>query len=484
MSIKNANGNTHILEDDEKDWDENADVVVIGSGFAGLAAAIEAHNAGASVIILEKMNAPGGNSIISDGGIAAAGTEMQKKLGIKDSPALMYQDMLKAGLGLNYPDLVRVVTKKSNEVLQWSIDYLGVRYLDRIDIFGGHSVPRCYTPVGVSGSTIIKQQLLKLNELGLKVRTKMYFKNFVIDSEGRICGILVCKDYNYKNADSRVDRHIRVKKAVVLATGGFGSDVSFRVTQDPRLTAEVDTTNKPFATAEALKESLRIGAMPIQLSHIQLGPWASPDEKGYGVGPGFSDYIVFQYGLVVDPSTGGRFVNELADRKTISDSILDIGRTCIGIVDAKAVETSGWNIERCLEKDVVKRFNNLKELASFYKLPFAALKVTLEKFNSYIENRLDEEFGKPILPDASPISFPPYYGIRLWPKVHHTMGGIQINVRGQVIGVNQKPINGLYAAGEVVGGIHGACRLGSCAITDCLVFGRISGKNAANENTT
>jgi succinate dehydrogenase/fumarate reductase flavoprotein subunit len=110
--------------------------------------------------------------------------------------------------------------------------------------------------------------------------------------------------------------------------------------------------------------------------------------------------------------------------------------------------------------------------------------LTVEKFNNYIENKLDEEFDKPILPEASPIAFPPYYGIRLWPKVHHTMGGVQINVRGQVINVHHKPINGLYAAGEVVGGIHGACRLGSCAITDCLVFGRISGRNAADENTT
>jgi len=475
MSIYNANRNTHLFEDDEKIWDENADVVVIGSGFAGLAAALEACNAGASVIVLEKMHAPGGNSIISDGGIAAAGTAMQNILGIKDSPTLMYQDMLKAGLGLNYPDLVRVVTEKSNEVLQWSIDYLGVKYLNRLD---------CYTPVGVSGSTIIKQQLLKLNELGVKVRTRTYFKNFFTDFSGRVSGILIREDYNYKNVDSGVDRYIRVKKAVILATGGFGSDVSFRVTQDPRLTVKVDTTNKPSATAEALKESFKIGAMPVQLSHIQLGPWASPDEKGYGVGPGFSDYIVFQYGIVVDPGTGNRFINELADRKTVSDAILNIGTPCIGIADAKAVETSGWNIERCLEKGVVKRFNNLEELASFYSISYDTLKMTTEKFNNYIEKKLDEEFNKPILPEASPIVFPPYYGIRLWPKVHHTMGGVQINVRGQVIDVNHNPILGLYAAGEVVGGIHGACRLGSCAITDCLVFGRISGRNAAYENTT
>ena len=482
MLSNNTVENMQVIGKHKKDWGEITDVVIIGSGFAGLAAAIEAHNTGASVIILEKMNAPGGNSIISDGGIAAAGTAMQKKLGIKDSPDLMYRDMLKAGLGLNYPDLVREVTENSNEVLQWSIDYLGVEYLDRVDTFGGHSVPRCYTPVGVSGSAIIKRQLLKLSELGMEVRTQMHFKTFVMDSEGRVCGILVRGDYNYKDADSGIDKYIRANKAVILATGGFGSDVSFRVAQDPRLTEKVDTTNKPFATAETLKEALKIGASPVHLSHIQLGPWASPDEKGYGVGPGFSDYIVFQYGVVVEPSTGKRIVNELADRRTVSDAILNTGQPCIGIADAKAVEKSGWNIDRCLAKGVVKQFNQLQELASFYRLSYEALKATVMKYNSYFENKIDEEFGKPILPNAAPITFPPYYGIRLWPKVHHTMGGVQINVSGQVIDLNQHIIKGLYAAGEVAGGIHGTCRLGSCAITDCLVFGRIAGRNAATEN--
>ena len=464
------------------EWDEITDVVVIGSGFAGLAAAIEAHNVGASVVILEKMHAPGGNSIISDGGIAAAGTEMQKKLGIKDSSDLMYRDMLRAGLSINYPDLVREVTEKSNEIFQWSIDYLGVEYMDRIDIFGGHSVPRCYTPVGVSGSAIIKRQLIKLEEMGIKVRTSACFKTFIQGSGGKIIGILVNENYNYKDAMSGNEKHIGVRRGVVLATGGFGSDVSFRSAQDPRLAEAIDTTNKPFATAEALKEALKIDAMPVQLSHIQLGPWGTPDEKGYGVGARFSDYIVFPYGIVVEPGSGKRIVNELADRKTISDFILNVGCPCIGITDAQAVKTTGWDIKPCLDKGIVKPFDQLHELATYYGLPSDSLGCTVEIYNNYVEKGLDKEFGKQILPDASTISSPPYYGIRTWPKVHHTMGGVQINTKGQVIDLNQKPIQHLYAAGEVTGGIHGACRLGSCAITECLVFGRIAGMNAATEN--
>ncbi len=475
--VENMGGAKHRVEK----WDETADVVVIGSGFAGLTAAIEARNAGASVIILEKMKARGGNSIISDGGIAAAGTPMQEKAGIEDSPELMYSDMLKAGLGLNYPELVREVAEKSNEVLQWSIDYLGVEYLDRVDQFGGHSVPRCYTALNVSGSTIIKRQLAKVHELGMEVKTQMYLKTFIRDSEGRVCGVLVRNGYDHKNKDRGSDKTIKARKAVILATGGFGADIAFRVAQDPRLTEKIDTTNKRFATAEALKEALKLGATPVHLSQIQLGPWASPDEKGFGVGPAFSDYIVFLYGIVVDPISAKRVVNELADRKTVSDTILTVGQPCIGIADKMAVERSGWTIDRCLRKGVVKQFSQLEELASYYGLPYDALTVTVEKYNDYVKSKLDEEFGKPFPPKTAPMIYPPYYGIRLWPKVHHTMGGVQINVRGQVIDLNQKPIKGLYAAGEVTGGVHGACRLGSCAITDCLVFGRISGRNAAAE---
>ena len=264
-----------------------------------------------------------------------------------------------------------------------------------------------------------------------------------------------------------------------MHTGGFSSDIAFRMAQDPRLTEEIDTTNKPFATAQALKEALRIGATPVQLSHIQLGPWASPDEKGYGDGPEFSEYILFQYGIIVDPVTGRRFINELADRKTLSDKILSIGHPCVGIADSKAVEESGWSVEKCLKKGVVKKFNTIKEFAAFYNIPYENFQESLQAFNKSFEQGRDKCFGKPLIEKAKPIMQAPFYGIRLWPKVHYTMGGIRINVLGQVIDIDGKVIEGLYAAGEITGGIHGASRLGSCAITECLVFGRIAGKNAA-----
>jgi flavocytochrome c len=470
-----------VIEMKEQKWDEETDIIVIGSGFAGLAAAIEAQNAGCSVIILEKMKGFGGNSTISDGVVAAAGTRMQARDGIDDSPELMYADMLKAGLSLNQPELVHTLTEASAEVFHWTIDYLGVKYLDRVDQFGGHSVPRCYTPKNRSGSGIIKQQLRKVKELGMQVRTRVWLQNILKDADGRVCGVGVRDGYDYADSSSGISKYIKARKAVILASGGFGNDIDFRTSQDPRLTPEIGSTNKFSTTAEALREAMRIGAMPVHLSWIQLGPWASPDEKGYGCGPEFASYIAFAHGIMVDPATGKRFINELADRKIRADAILQIGRPCIGIANQNGVTCSGRDIDHCLKKGVVKKFEHIDEIAAYYKIPASDLIDTVTRFNGYVKNRHDDEFNKPILSNAGPIDDPPYFCIRVWPKVHYTMGGILINSKAQVMDLSNQPMKGFYAAGEVTGGVHGACRLGSCAIPDCLVFGRIAGKNAANE---
>ncbi|MGD8293084.1 MAG: flavocytochrome c [Desulfobacterales bacterium] len=460
-------------------WHEEADVIVVGSGFAGLAAAIEAKQAGCSVIILEKMKGYGGNSTISDGVIAAAGTPMQADLEIADSAQQMYKDMLTAGLGLNQPQLVRVLTENSQETYQWTIDFLGVKYLDRIDQFGGHSLPRCHTTDNRSGSAIIRQMLLKADQLGMKVRTKTYLQKIFQNSRERVCGLLVREGYQYPDPASGTAKYIKASKAVILATGGFANDIEMRTSQDPRLTRDIGSTNKFSTTGEALREALRIGALPVHLSWIQLGPWACPDEKGYGVGPDFASYIAFPYGVMVDPKTGRRFVNELADRKIRADAILQVGHPCIGIADEEGVKASGRTITQCLRKGVVKKFDQVHEIAAFYRIPLQPLKNTIEQFNRSVRHRLDNDQNKPILSNAQPLSHPPYFCMRLWPKVHHTMGGVLINTKAQVLNLSFQPIDGFFAAGEVTGGVHGACRLGSCAIIDCLVFGRIAGKNAA-----
>ena len=456
------------------------DVVVIGTGFAGLAAAIEAKRAGASVCVLEKMKAAGGNSIISDGGIAVPASREQAEQQIEDSKELFYEDMMRAGLYLNQPALVRALADGAYDAFEWSKSYLGVPYLDKIEIFGGHSVARCFTAQGITGGTIIKKMLEKIRELEIPILYQHKLIRLLSDQNGTITGVRVLKNYDYTNTDAGEEVNLYAKRGIVLATGGFGADVAFRQAQDARLDEKIDTTNKPFATAEALQEALRIGAQPVDLSFVQLGPWASPDERGYGVGPYFSEYVVFQYGIVVDPDTGKRFCNELKDRKTLSDALLSIGHPCIGIADQACVEQSGWSIEKCLKKGVVKSFDSMESLAEEYSIPIDSLNHTIAIYNQDIQTGKDSLFDKPILEDAPKIQTPPYYSMRLWPKVHFTMGGVGINERAEVLDRDGRPIPHLFAAGEVTGGVHGASRLGSCSITDCLVFGRIAGRNAAN----
>jgi flavocytochrome c len=460
-------------------FESGADVIVIGTGFAGLAAAIEAAEAGSSVLVLEKMLAPGGNSIISDGGIAAPGTQCQSSFGIADSPELMAQDMMIAGEGINYPELVRIITEGAKEAFLWSRDYLGVRYKQRVDIFGGHSVARCYTPDSISGADLIQKQLIRLSELKVKIRLGAYVKSLLQDDAGRVCGVRFLEGYRYQNLKAGAEKDVFATKAVIVASGGFGGDVEFRQAQDPRLGSSIMTTNKPFATAEVLKECLRIGANPVHLSRIQLGPWASPDESGFGAGPLFCDYVVLPYGILIDPETGMRFVNELNDRKTLAESMLKLNHPVIGIANKTAVDIAGWDLSRALRKRVVRSFNSLQDLAQNYQMDAKKVTAAVTRFDEMVGSGQDVDFQKPMLKEAPLLANPPFYAMRVWPKVHHTMGGVQIDTDSRVVHRDQYPIAGLFAAGEVTGGIHGACRLGSCAITECLVMGRIAGKNAA-----
>lgn len=463
----------------ERQYHETWDVLVIGSGFAGLAAAIEAVEAGASVLVIEKTKSTGGNSRISDGGIAAAGTDMQRRYGYEDTPELFYQDIMRSGTYLNHPELVRRLVDEAADAFEWSRDELGVPYLDRIDIFGGHSVPRCYAAENITGGTIINRELARLRRSGVEVRKETSFQEYLLDEDGRVVGAVLKTTGDVLNPENGTEVLIETRRGIVLASGGFGADVPFRSMHDPRLGPSIETTNRKTARAEALKETLRLGALPVHLSFIQLGPWASPDERGFGHGPMFSEYIVFQYGLVIDPHTGSRFVNELTDRKRLSDAILDKRQPCIGIADAKAVENSGWDISRALKKGVVRSFSTIEELSTYYEVTPAAVRESVNTFNRGVDEGVDREFGKPILEKAAGCRTAPFYAIRLWPKVHHVSGGVAIDTEARVLDLDGKPIAGLFAAGEVTGGIHGANRLGSCAITECLVFGRIAGRNVA-----
>ena len=485
LSLKPSDAEAYPMP---KKWDETYDVVVIGSGFAGLAAAYEAKKAGASVVILEKMRTPGGNSIINGGVVSAAGSPKETKAGIKDSPELLYQDMLQAGLSLNHPELAKIVAYKSTETVLWTIDELGVKYKEDLTQEGGHSVPRMYSTYNQSGSAIVTQQLAKLKDIGVKPRMQCCLTKIFRDKNdrGRVKGVEIREGFVFPKNESGKVKTIKARKAVVLASGGFGNDVAFRMLQDPRLTKEFPTTNHPGATSEAIREAFRVGCAPIQLSWIQLGPWGSPDEKGMGLSPFFAQLCCAMYGLWIDTKTGKRFVDELADRKIRADAIIKAGNKCIAFTDAGGyaigVKLLGDIMTKIQERGVVKKYATLEEMAAAYNCPVEPLKATIDKFNKSVAAGKDAEWGRYLQKNQQPLTTGPYYALRLTPKVHHTMGGVNITPEARATDIlTDEPIPGLFAAGEVTGGVHGAVRLGSCATLDCLIFGRIAGQNAVKE---
>jgi flavocytochrome c len=448
------------------------DVAVIGSGFAGLAAAIEAARIlpQGKIVVIEKMSTPGGNSVINAGQIAAVGSEAQHQAGIQDTTELMMDDMLKAGVNLNHPKLIRRMIEESNDVIKWTQE-MGVKYRTRVTQIGGHSVPRTLSTVNTSGNDIIEPMLAKIKSLpNVDLLLNTAQSSFVLDSDGRtVKGIQVKNGLEHET--------LLCNKGVVIASGGFSADVAFRSIQNPSFDDKLMNTNQPGATAEVLKEALKLGAMPVQLSCIQLVAYTSPDEDGYGQSPFFCTGAGFPYGILVDPRTSSRFVNELSNRYERFTAILKVGHPVVCLTDSIGAQHS---LKEDLESlaPAVKSFGTILDLARAYGMDSDVLNSTVRKYNKGVEAGSDA-FNKPLRDDLKPIVQPPFYAVRLWPKVHHTMGGLHINEEAQVMHIDGYPIPGLYAAGEVTGGIHGSDRIGSCASLDCLSFGRIAGQNVA-----
>jgi len=465
-----------------KKWDETYDVVVIGSGFAGLAAAIEAKNAGAKdVAVLEKMPVYGGNSIINGGDFCAPDTKLQKENGVEDSPELMLNDMLRAGLYLNHPDLAGIVAYNAKAALEWTESYLGVKYT-RLNFHGGHSVKRANGTINSSGSELVSKELAKAKELGVKIQMRTKLVKFLSDKEGRIVGMEVRKGYKFPDEKSGKVAFIKARRAVVLSSGGFSNDVALRQIHDPRLTEKLFSTNQPGATGEALLAACLVGAMDVQMDWIQLGPWTSPDEKGFGQVPLFCERLV-GYGPMINPKTGKRFFKETGNRKERADAIILVGHPVLIMGDSYAVPKQVFPnaLKLGMESGAIKKFDTLEAVAKEYNMPVAVFLEEIKRWNSFVEKKKDDDFDCMIFKDAKPTVEAPFYVARLWPKVHHTMGGLLTNKKAQVYGFDMNPVKGLYACGEVTGGVHGAVRLGGVAMADCIVFGRIAGKNAADE---
>ena len=322
--------------------------------------------------------------------------------------------------------------------------------------------------------------------MGVPVRLRCYVERIFRDDSGRVVGIQIREGYRFPKKDSGKVKFIAARKGVVLCYGGFSADVKFRQMHDPKLTDKFSTTNQPGATSEMWRETSAIGALQVQNDWIQCGPWGCPREKGMGIGWQFNQTAAAEYGLWVN-AEGKRFVNELANRKVRADAIMveqANGKKCFAICNEPNVQPlkkqrPGF-LEKMLERKIVEKYDSLEALAKAAGIKADALKAQVEEFNKVVKAKADPVWSRYINNDQVPLVEGPWYVCELQPKVHHCMGGLLTNMKGQVLDImDQEPIPGLYAAGEATGGIHGAVRLGSCAILDCLVNGRICGQEVA-----
>lgn len=430
--------------------------------------------------LIDKMSVFGGNSALNGGDMAAVGTPLQKEAGVEDSVDLMIEDMLRAGKNYNHTDRVRTVAENSAAAVEWCTS-LGVEFT-KLNFHGGHSVPRTNTTSNATGSDIIKAQVGRLEELGGSVELKTKLERLIEDESGRIIGAELKEGYTFGTESSGRSTFVKANKGVVLASGGFSNDVQMRMIHEPRLTEELTSTNHDGATGESLREALKHKAMDVHLDWIQLGPWTSPDEPSFGFTPQFCERLV-GFGLMIDPETGKRFVKETGDRKERADKMLELGHITLVMGDKLAVEqqVAPRILVGGLGNGVIMEFDTLDAIASEFSIPADEFKAEVERWNGFVSAGKDDDFDALILENATPMENPPFYVAKLWPKVHHTMGGLVTNLQAQVIDQDFNPIPGLYAAGEICGGTHGAVRLGSCAITDCVVFGRIAGQEVAKE---
>lgn len=459
-------------------WDESVDVVIVGSGYAGLAAATEAAGQGAGVVILEKMSRYGGNSLISGGGFAASDSlhHFRQKFGLgEDSWQQHMEDTLRGGDNYNLPELVEVMARFAPDGLNWLID-AGAKFRETLPRIGGHSANRIHIAdkLGVGLTRPLKKMALDHGaELRLKARVTTIWRK---DPQSPVLGVEVVKE--------GVARNIKVKRALVLAAGGFGSDIKLRMGLNPSLVPAYGCTNHRHATGEAITCARAVWADVLHMEFIQLYPCANP--KNGTIDPhALHPYSGTSFGLLYVNTAGERFVNELDRRDVVSNAqIKSGGKPSYAVLNGeifKKLAVPSAELSSGLAGGRIIEALSISDLAHQLKMNPGALEATVHRHNEYITDGTDPDFGKPIVPAMVPITTGPFYAIAQWPAIHHTMGGLRIDTKARVIDIWGNPIPGLYAAGEVCGGIHGANRLGGNAIADCIVFGRIAGTHAATD---
>ncbi|WP_172731590.1 flavocytochrome c [Pluralibacter gergoviae] len=438
------------------------DVVVVGSGGAGLAAAIQAHDEGASVLIVEKMPTIGGNTIKASAGMNAAETRFQRVKGIQDSKELFYAETLKGGGNKNNPELLQRFVENAPEAIEW-LARRGIM-LNDITTTGGMSIDRTHRPRDGSavGGYLISGLVRNVNKRGIDVMLDTEVDEILFDG-GEVRGVRLLTD------EKEV---ITVQtKSVVVATGGFSANSQMVVKYRPDLEGFV-TTNHKGATGGGIALLERIGANTVDMGEIQIHPTVEQN----------TSYLISESirggGAILVNQQGERFYNEMSTRDKVSAAIIALPEHYAYIVFDEHVRAKNRAADEYIAKGLVTSASSPRELAATLGLEEDAFLATLERYNGFVAKQHDDDFGRTTALRA-PINEGPFHAIRIAPGVHHTMGGVTVNTRTEVLNARQQVIPGAFAAGEVVGGIHGGNRIGGNAVADIIIFGTLAGHQAA-----
>ena len=454
--------------------EKTTDVIIIGSGMAGVAAAQEAARVGARVTVLEKMDYTGGNSALAGGGYACwtSSLHLRERLGLgEDSAQSHARDTLASGGGESRPELVRTLCENAPAGLDWLVQN-GVEFKEVLVQLGGHSAPRSYQ-AKTPGKRVMELLRRRAEELGAEIITSCRVAQLLTEN-GRVCGV------NYKmGGDTGV---LRASRGVIIASGGFSADIRLRTEYCPELTAECGCSNHRGATGEVLLSAHEIGAALTGMKYIQLYPCANP-----AVGSvdrwAFYCYSAAGLGAIYTDGAGRRFVNESLGRDEVSAAQLrGCEKPTWTVFAAEIAEALGMTereISTGLRLGRMRQGKTAAELADAMGAEGETLAETLDGVNAAVSRAERDGIGREYQPTFRKIARPQFYAIAQWPSVHYTMGGLVIDTEARVLNGSGAPLPGLFAAGEVCGGIHGKNRLGGNALAECAVFGRIAGKNAA-----
>ena len=504
---KTAVENNATAEDSTVD----ADVVVVGAGGAGMTAAITAAAEGKTVVILESQSMVGGNSVRATGGMNAgktvyqdenefgesAGVEKTLKTaaekyadnktitalaktvseqwaayqanptGYFDSVELMELDTMIGGKGINDPELVETLCANSADAIDW-LDEHGIT-LHNVSSFGGASVKRIHRPVNAEGKTVsVGSYMIPLlqencEKAGVKMMLDTTATEILTDANGAAVGV---------KATGASGETVTVNaKAVVLATGGFGANLDMVVKYKPELKGFM-TTNAPGIQGQGIEMAEAIGAATVDMDQIQIHPTVEANTAALITEGLRGD------GAILINEEGQRFIDEVGTRDVVSAAeIAQTGSYSWLVVDQAMADASSV-IQGYIKKGYTVTGATYEELGKAMGVDAAAFAETMEKWNGCVEAKNDPDFGRTSF--ANPLNTAPYYAVKVTAGVHHTMGGLKINANTEVLNEKGEVIPGLFAAGEVTGGVHGANRLGGNAVADFTVFGRIAGAAASD----